>query len=205
VNAIISARRHSDAAIVHRTGEQAMSASYSTLRNLREAVMSSARCAHRRFTRRILATAVRVLLLGGFGITHVFAQQAMSIVNLPWAVPSTDGRSALVYMDLTSSDDAALVAVHSDAATSTRLLAPQRTPVPSDRLWLRANATVKLAPDGYRVALDGLRHAIKLGDHVAFTLTIEHADGSRQDIPTTAEVRMHSPLDDERRAHHDHH
>ena len=44
----------------------------------------------------------------------------------------------------------------------------------------------------------------RLGDRLALTLTIEAADGSRQDIPVHAEVRMRSPVDDELRAHRTH-
>ena len=38
---------------------------------------------------------------------------------------------------------------------------------------------------------------MKLGERVAITLTIEGADGARQDIPLLAEARMRSPVDDE--------
>jgi periplasmic copper chaperone A len=67
---------------------------------------------------------------------------------------------------------------------------------------LPAQAIVPLAPGKAHVALVRLKRTVKLGERVALTLTIEGADGVRQDIPVLAEVRMRSPIDDEMRAHH---
>jgi len=71
-------------------------------------------------------------------------------------------------------------------------------------LPLPAGTVVALAPGKARLALTKLARSVKLGDLVSLTLTVEGTDGTRQDIPVQAEVRMRSPLDDEKRAHHTH-
>jgi hypothetical protein len=46
---------------------------------------------------------------------------------------------------------------------------------------------------------------VRLGDIIPLTLTIQGADGVRQDIAVGAVARLRSPADDERRAHAHHH
>ena len=60
---------------------------------------------------------------------------------------------------------------------------------------------MKLKPGAYRFSLAPLNRPLKLGDRVGFVLTVEGADGSRQDVPLSAEVRLRSPYDDYRRGH----
>ena len=151
-------------------------------------------------------------VVGTLGLyTSASARDGMIIVNLPWAKPASDARSATVYMALTSTVDAALIDARSDIATSAALTGPRnseaaaaKAPAKMNKLSLRANETLTLAPGGYCIALRRLSHPMRIGDRVPLTLTIEYPDGSRQDVPVTAEARMHSPLDDERRAHHAH-
>jgi hypothetical protein len=126
---------------------------------------------------------------------------ALFIVNQPWARPAQRGQATEVYMDLTSTDGAALVGVTSDAAGTVTIRAPGKTSGKTNRVALPAQTVVALAPGGNRIALTGLKQPLKLGDRVKLTLTIEAADGSRQNIGVDAEVRHRSPLDDERRAH----
>jgi copper(I)-binding protein len=127
--------------------------------------------------------------------------QAVFVVNQPWARPATKGQSTEVYMDLTSSEGATLVAVKSADAARTSILAPGTRARSIERLELPAAEMVRLKSGGYRIALDRLARNLALGESVALTLTIESADGSRQDIPVSAEARRRSPIDDERRAH----
>jgi len=138
----------------------------------------------------------------GFALA-LAAQQASAlfIVNQPWARPAQPGQATEAYMDLTSTDGAALVGVTSDAAATATIRAPGKTLGKNLRVPLPAKTLVALAPGGYRIALTGLKQPLKLGDRVQLTLSIEATDGSRQDIGVDAEVRLRSPLDDERRAH----
>src|SRR5258706_6304665 len=50
---------------------------------------------------------------------------ALFIVNQPWVVPAAKGRSTMAYMDLTSTEGAALVAAKSDAAAQVSIGGPK--------------------------------------------------------------------------------
>jgi copper(I)-binding protein len=129
---------------------------------------------------------------------------ALFIVNQPWARPAKFGQSTDVYMNLTSTDGASLVAVHTDEAAAIVIRGPGNGARKILMLPLPAGTLVALAPGRHRLAMIGLTRSVKPGDRLALTLTIEGADGTRQDIPVLAEARLRSPLDDERRAHHAH-
>ena len=94
-----------------------------------------------------------------------------------------------------------LVAVKSDAAATAAIRAPGVRGKTVARLELPAGVMVRLAAGNQRIVLERLVRKVALGDSVALTLTIEAADGSRQEIPVSAEARRRSPIDDERRAH----
>jgi len=129
---------------------------------------------------------------------------ALFIVNQPWVRPAARGQSTDVYMNLTSTDGAAVVAVRSDEAAAVAIVGPGKGSAAVASLTLPAGTVVALAPGNSRLALTRLVRSIKLGDLVALTLTLKGVDGTQQDIPVHAEVRMRSPLDDEKRAHHAH-
>jgi len=122
-------------------------------------------------------------------------------VNQPWVAPNRGKATTEAYMDLTSSVAVTLVAAHSDAAARVTLRKPTGARLASGELALPPNVMVRLAPGAHRLLLSGVTRRLKLGDRVALTLTIRDATGTRQDIPVDAEVRLHSPLDDELRAH----
>ena len=127
---------------------------------------------------------------------------ALFVVNQPWLLPAARGQSTEAYMNLTSTDGARLVAVRTEEAATITIVGQGKRASPIQSLSLPAGTVVALAPGKDRLALAKLTRTVKLGDVVALTLTIENADGTRQDIPVQAEVRRRSPLDDERRAHH---
>jgi copper(I)-binding protein len=129
---------------------------------------------------------------------------ALFIVNQPWLRPAPSGQSTEVYMNLTSTDGATLVAVHTDEAAAISVRGSDKDAGNALPLALPAGTVVALAPAGIRLAMSKLVRGARLGDRLALTLTIEAADGSRQDIPVHAEVRLRSPVDDELRAHRPH-
>ena len=134
------------------------------------------------------------LALGfGSGAAH-----ATLVVNQPWVRYSVSAHSADVYMDITSSDSAVVVAVSSAAAASAALTGPRGVKT----IALPAGMMVRLAHGGPRIVLRRLAHPLRLGDYIALSLTVEDSAGVRMEIPVRAEVRRHSPLDDERREHH---
>jgi periplasmic copper chaperone A len=129
---------------------------------------------------------------------------ALFVVNQPWLLPAARGQSTEAYMNLTSTDSATLVAVRSDEVARAFIRGPGKGAPTVRSLRLPAGTLVALAPGAHRLTLTGLARGFKLGERLALTLTIENADGTRQDIPVVAEVRRRSPLDDEMRAHHTH-
>lgn len=144
----------------------------------------------------------RIAGICGFSLALV-AQQAgaVFVVNQPWVRPAQRTHATEAYMNMTSTDAATLVGVASDAADAT-IQAPGKAAKRVNRLALPAQTVVALAPGEYRVVLSRLARTLKLGDRVQLRLIIEAADGSRQDVGVDAEVRLHSPLDDELHAHH---
>lgn len=127
---------------------------------------------------------------------------ALFIVNEPWVRPAANGGATEAYMNITSTEAATLVAVNTEDAARIMLRGPGAKPaVP---LRLAPKTVVALSPKTQRFVLSGLRRKIALGDHVALVLTIEDAGGTRQEIPVSAEARIRSPIDDERRHHPTH-
>lgn len=82
------------------------------------------------------------------------AAQAVLSISGPWVRAAPDGRSAELFMKLTSSEPAVLAGVDSFAARSSvlRSAAPGRA---MSELPLAAGAAVALAPDGPQVRLPG--------------------------------------------------
>jgi copper(I)-binding protein len=143
------------------------------------------------------------VLACGLGLALLASNASANfIVNLPWVRPAKSGQSTELYMNLTSTDGATLVALRTDEAAVIVLRGPGGHKRTISSLPLPANVQIALAPGKARIALIRLNRIVKLGEHVEVTLTIEGADGTRVDIPVRAEARMRSPLDDELRAHH---
>ena len=148
--------------------------------------------------RRVLRLALACGLAIALGSAHA---ASVIVVNEPWVRLSANARSAEGYMNLQSSEAATLVAVSSDATANIEIRPPGTKRGPVSSIKLPAGENVKLAPGAYRFALAKLNRSPKLGDRVAFVLTIEAGDGSRTEIPLSAEVRLRSPTDDHRRGH----
>ena len=123
------------------------------------------------------------------------------IVTEPWVRVAPNARSAEAYMQLKSTEGATVVGVRSDVAANVTLRPPGETRATASAIRLPAGVTVMLAPGAYRLVIPTLDRALKLGDRVPFVLTIETADGSRQEIPVDAEVRKRSPTDDHKIPH----
>jgi copper(I)-binding protein len=131
--------------------------------------------------------------------------RSLIVVNQPWVRPAGAGRSTEAYMNLTSTEGATLVSARSDGAADVTLHLPGSDSRKVDRLALPAQTIMELAPGKYRFTLRRLTREVRLGDIIPLTLTIQGADGVRQDIAVGAVARLRSPVDDERRAHAHHH
>jgi len=101
----------------------------------------------------------------------------------------------------TRTEGATLVGARSEIAAGVTTYAAGTSPDRIERLSLPAGQMVRLARGGLRLGLSGLARPLELGDRVPLVLTVETADGTRQEIPVNAGVRRHSPIDDERRTH----
>jgi copper(I)-binding protein len=126
---------------------------------------------------------------------------ALFIVNQPWLSPAQKSQTTHAYMNLTSTDGATLLSASSDEARSVSLHSARGAVVV---LALPAKSEVALAPGHDRLTLTGLRRTLKIGDRVKITLTVRDDNGAVTDVEVNAEVRIRSPIDDERRAHHHH-
>ena len=129
------------------------------------------------------------------------------IVNQPWVRPAAAGKTTEAYMDLTSTAGASLVSVESADAASAAIVNPHPVSPPGKAppsIALPPGKLIALAPGVTRITLRRLTRTLKLGDRVSLVLAVVYDDGSEQAIPVDAEVRLHSPIDDELRAHHHH-
>ena len=132
---------------------------------------------------------------------HAADAVAILTVSQPWARVAADQRSAEIYMEIRSSEDATLVDASTFAAAKTSIRLPGKRANPLPGIALAANAVVQLAPAGFRIALAGLTKSLKLGDQIPISLTIMSANGNMQDVLVTAEVRRHSATEDELHTH----
>ena len=144
--------------------------------------------------RRTLACALTLALLPAHA-------ESLFIVTEPWVRLAANARSAEAYMELRSTDGATLVGVRSEVTANIVMQLPGTTRAVAAAIALPANTLVKLAPGAYRLTLAVLEARLKLGDRVGLVLTIEALDGSRQEIPVSAEVRRRSPTDDHLHPH----
>ncbi|MFO1399544.1 MAG: copper chaperone PCu(A)C [Burkholderiales bacterium] len=112
----------------------------------------------------------------------------------PWLRPAKAGAGTELYLELRASEPAELIAVSTTAAARSELVDRHGKPVPA--IALAPGVVVRLAAGAPRVQLSGLAQRIARGGHVPLTLTVRGADGSVQEIPVEAEVRLHSPSHD---------
>jgi len=120
--------------------------------------------------------------------------QADVSVKEAWARGTTPAQRVTgAFMEVTSSEDAALVAVASPAAGVAEIHAMKMEdgvmkmrPLP--RLELPAGKPVKLAPRGSHIMLMDLKGQLKPGDVLPLTLKVEGKGGKAQSVEVRARV-----------------
>lgn len=142
-----------------------------------------------------------VLLFGLAALSVAVDAATLFVVTEPWVRLEANARSAEAYMQLRSSEGATVVGVRSEINANVAMRPPGTARTAVNEIRLPAGVTVLLAPGAYRLALPSLRRPMKLGDRVPLVLTVEAADGSRQEISVNAEVRRRSPTDDHKIPH----
>ena len=124
------------------------------------------------------------------------------VVNEPWVRVAPGGHTAEAYMRLTSSEGAKLVSATSVAAAQVVMRGPDEGRRKVDEVALPAGRRMELARGRIHLQLVGLTRKFGLGDRVPLTLVIRSGDGVVQEVPVDAEVRLHSPTEDESHPHH---
>jgi hypothetical protein len=140
-------------------------------------------------------TLIRVAAVCG---TLVFAGAALAQgveVKDVWVRGTVQGQKATgVFMQLKSTDSAALVAAQSPVAgvveihemkMENNVMKMRAIP----KLDLPAGQAVDLKPGGYHVMLMDLKQPLKKGDTVPITLKFQGKDGKPQEVEVKAEVR----------------
>jgi copper(I)-binding protein len=123
------------------------------------------------------------------------AAQADVVVKESWVRGTTPAQKATgAFMEITSTDDAALVSASSPVAGVVEIHASKMennmmTMRAIPRLDLPGGKGVKLAPGGNHVMLMDLKQQMKKGDIVPITLKVEGKDKKVQTIEVKAEVR----------------
>lgn len=134
----------------------------------------------------------KFILLLAFVATSAFAQ---TTVSAPWVratVPQQTSSGA--FMQLTSPDDAKLVAVQSPLAGRVEIHEMQMQGETMrmravDSVALPAGKAVNLASGGYHVMLMDLKGQLKAGATAPLTLVIEHKGGKRETLNVSAPVK----------------
>jgi len=133
----------------------------------------------------------------------LLAAIAAAAIPVAAAVTATDAwvrgtvpaqKSTGVFLTLTSTEDARVVAVTTPAARSaqiheSRVQDGRASMSPVEALALPAGRSVELRPGGYHVMLEGLARPLAEGDHVPLTFTIEGKGGKRSRLEVDAAVR----------------
>lgn len=152
--------------------------------------MNTERIVSRRRTRPLARLAISL-----FTVALAAGAAAEVRVDEPWVRATVDGQKASgAFMTLTSTRDARLVAVRTPAAGVAEIheMALENNVMrmrPIDALALPAGKPVVLRPGGYHLMLLELGGTLKVGEKVGLTLTVEQADGTREQVEVQAPVR----------------
>lgn len=128
-------------------------------------------------------------------LVSIQAKAGEVTVNDAWARATVPGQeNGSVGLVITSQKDARLIAVNSPLAESSEIhTMTMDNGVMKMRqleyLALPAKQPVTLGPGGDHLMLFGLRQALKAGDKVPLTLTVQHGDKSTENINIKAQVR----------------
>ncbi|MDD1967054.1 copper chaperone PCu(A)C [Pseudomonas putida] len=127
---------------------------------------------------------------------------AQTRVDDAWVRTTVQGQpTSGAFMRITADTDSKLLSVSSPVAKDVQIHQMSMTDDvmrmgPVDSVALPAGKAVSLDPDGYHVMLMGLTGAIREGDQVPLTLTIENDKGVREEVQVTAPAKaMSSQMD----------
>ncbi|MCA0432901.1 MAG: copper chaperone PCu(A)C [Proteobacteria bacterium] len=137
--------------------------------------------------RRTLLATLAVLPLGG---QWAWASSIMVMDAYARASLTPVAKTGAVYLQVMNhgSEADALIKVTSDASESaqvheTKMVGDVMQMRPMERLDIEPNQTVKLAPGGNHIMLEGLKAPLKNGSTISLLLTFEKAGEIRLDVP----------------------
>jgi len=142
---------------------------------------------------------ILMLLIGVLLSASVHAADSGVNVSNAWARVTIPGQdSGLMQFSISSKKAAKLVAISCPLASSVEIHSmTHEGGVMKMRslkfLDLAAGKVVDLAKNGNHVMLLNLKHGLKAGEHVPFTLTVQFADKRKVAIKGIAEVRTKAP------------
>lgn len=128
----------------------------------------------------------------------LFATNALAAevsVSDAWVRATAPGQdSGSIQFSITSQQEAKLVEASSPVAGKAELHSMSHENGmmemrPVDSIALPAGKAVDLAASGKHIMLIGLKHPLKAGDSIPFTLTVQYADKSKATVKASAEVR----------------
>ena len=121
-------------------------------------------------------------------------------VSQPWVRPAALHASTPAYLVLGSSEAATLVAARSPVGDVVVLHGTARV----DAVPIAAGVPLAMQKEREHLLLQRITRKLAPGERVPLTLVLRDAAGALREIDVDAEVRLRSPIDDERRAHGHH-
>jgi hypothetical protein len=139
-----------------------------------------------------------VLILAFAGLFSCPALSAGVVtVNQPWVRPAAARATTPAYLVLGSSEAATLVAARSPLGEVALMRGKARV----EEIALTPGTPLAMTAQGPHLSIRSLAKPLALGARVPLTLVLRDAAGATRDVDVDAEVRLRSPIDDERRAH----
>lgn len=141
----------------------------------------------------------------------LYAAQAWAgdvVVSDAWVRATMPGQeAAALQFSITSQKEAQLVAISSPVAKNVEIhnmthengVMKMRA---IESLTLPAGKAVDLSTGGNHVMLNSLKHPLKAGENVPFTVTVQFADKRKATVRTRAEVKPQSVNHGEHEHHH---
>jgi periplasmic copper chaperone A len=139
----------------------------------------------------------RTLALLGLLVSLHVAATGVVTVSQPWLEPAARHASTPLYLVLGNSEPATLVGARSPLGDVQLRNGTRRI----DAWPLVPGAPVTMTLQGPHLIVRNVNRALVRADRVPVTLRLRDADGQVREIDVDAEVRLRSPIDDERRAH----
>ena len=152
-----------------------------------------------RSVNRLLRAAIPAALVVGLSVHPQSHARAAGVVtvNQPWVRPASARATTPAYLVLGSSEAAALVGARSPLGEVVLMrgrAAVEEIPIP-------AGTPIAMTPQGPHLAIRKVAQPLATGARVPLTLVLRDAAGATRDVDVSAEVRLRSPVDDERREH----